>query len=83
MYHNRRKAFPWVDNPEETRTSNHWGAHLRPDQLSNPLGFLCVPLIVVYVYVPLIIVYVCNACNFVGFSNPEDIRYMKNVSIAI
>ena len=40
MYHDRRKVLPWVDGHEDTRTSDHWGAHPRPNQLSYPSGFM-------------------------------------------
>ena len=38
MYHDKRKILSWVGGPEGTRTSDQWGAHLRLDQLSYPLG---------------------------------------------
>ena len=34
VYHDRRKALLWIGDPEETQTSDYWGAHPRPDQLS-------------------------------------------------
>ena len=36
VYQDRRKALPWVCGCDGTRTSNHWGAHPRPDQLNYP-----------------------------------------------
>jgi hypothetical protein len=32
------KALSWVGGPKRTQTSDHWGAHLRSDQLNYPLG---------------------------------------------
>ena len=35
----QHKTLPWVDGPEGTQTSDYWGVHPRPDQLSYPSGF--------------------------------------------
>ena len=35
MYHNRRKALPWVGSSEETQTNDYWKAHPRPDQTES------------------------------------------------
>ncbi len=40
MYHDRRKALPWVGGSEGIRTSDHWGVHPKPNQLSYPLGLM-------------------------------------------
>ena len=39
MYHDNYKALPWVGGPEGTGTSDHWGIHPKPDQLSYLSGF--------------------------------------------